>query len=252
MRDDEPAEPTGWADLTRRIAILAHQIEQRAAANRQTRRLLHKLRFQLEQAASGDDDILWQPVAQTLDDLVQAGTQPSNLEVRDLVLPHIEIIPSLSDPPQGFELVLRETRRFQVSLQEEPSDDEFAQPEPIVVESAAELVSGRAVVLIGGDQRWEPKAALERSLRLSQLVWVPTKHGQPVSSFEPFIARPDVAVVLLAIRWASHAFTDVRHICRKYDKPLVRLPGGYSPNQVASQILNQCSWRLQKSRQRGS
>lgn len=121
-----------------------------------------------------------------------------------------------------------------------------------IIEAPADLIQGRALVLIGGDSRSEPKEALERMLRLSELIWVPPKHGQSVSTFESSVARPDVAAVLLAIRWASHSFTDVRHICRKYDKPLVRLPGGYSPNQVALQIVNQCSWRLKQSRQRAS
>jgi len=36
----------------------------------------------------------------------------------------------------------------------------------------------------------------------------------------------------------------VREFCEKYGKPLVRLPGGYSTNQVAVQIMQQCSDRL--------
>ena len=51
-------------------------------------------------------------------------------------------------------------------------------------------------------------------------------------------------VVALAIRWASHSFGDVRAFCDRHGKPLVRLPGGYNPNQVATQILAQCSERL--------
>lgn len=251
MRDEDPADPTRWKDLLERINGLAEQVEQRTAAIRVQRRLFSKLRYQLEQAVSGDDNHKWESVARTLDELIRDGVHPSNLEVRDLLLPHVEVIPQIENPPQGFELVLRETRRFQESLVEYSPEEDVTEFIPII-EAAADMLQGRAVVLIGGDFRQAPKEALERSLRLSELVWVPTKHGQPVSSFESYIARPDVAVVLLAIRWASHAFTDVRHICRKYGKPLVRLPGGYSPNQVATQILNQSSWRLKQSRQRAS
>jgi hypothetical protein len=50
--------------------------------------------------------------------------------------------------------------------------------------------------------------------------------------------------VLLAIRWSSHSFGDVKRSCDRHGKPMVRLPGGYSPNQVAAQILAQCSGRL--------
>jgi hypothetical protein len=51
-------------------------------------------------------------------------------------------------------------------------------------------------------------------------------------------------LVLLAIRWSSHAFGDVKQFCDRHGKPLVRLPGGYSPNQVAAQILAQGSEQL--------
>ena len=76
------------------------------------------------------------------------------------------------------------------------------------------------------------------------MIWIETKEHQSIESFKPMIARPDVVVVLLAIRWSSHAFGEIRHLCDRHGKPLVRLPGGYSPNQVAAQILAQCSEQL--------
>lgn len=251
LMKEDPADPNQWKNLMERINGLAEQVEQRTAAIRTRRKLFSKLRYQLEQAVSGDESHLWESVARTLDELIRDGVPSSNLEVRELFLPHLDVIPQIENPPQGFELVLRETRRFQESLVGDPPIKDDTELIPFI-EAAADMLQGRAVVLIGGDSRQAPKEALERALLLSELVWVPTKHGQPVSSFESYVARPDVAVVLLAIRWASHAFTDVRHICRKYGKPLVRLPGGYSPNQVATQIVNQCSCRLRQSRQRAS
>ena len=89
--------------------------------------------------------------------------------------------------------------------------------------------------------------SLRRALGLSELLWIETKEHQSIDSFEPLIARADVAVVLLAIRWSSHAFGDVRQFCDRHGKALVRLPGGYSPNQVAAQIVGQCSGKLERS-----
>ena len=57
--------------------------------------------------------------------------------------------------------------------------------------------------------------------------------------------RPDVAAVLLAIRWSSHSYGEVKSFCDDYDKPLIRLPAGYNTNQVAAQIMQQASGRLQ-------
>ena len=51
-------------------------------------------------------------------------------------------------------------------------------------------------------------------------------------------------MVLLAIRWSSHSFGEVRSLCERYGKPLVRLPGGYNPAQVAWQILQQVGEQL--------
>lgn len=251
MRDEDAADPNDWNERLERINEMAGRVKQRGTEIRRRRRLFEKLRYQLEQVVSGDDDGLWEVVARTLDELIIDGVPPSNLEFRELLLPHLEIIPQITNAHQGFEFVLREIRQFQESLMGDPPEEDDNQVIPII-EAAADLINKRAVVLIGGDARSAPKEALERILRLSELTWVPTKHGQPVSTFEPYVARADVAVVLLAIRWASHSFTDIRLICRKYGKPLVRLPGGYSPNQVALQIVNQCSWRLKQSRQRVS
>jgi len=73
--------------------------------------------------------------------------------------------------------------------------------------------------------------------------------GGEINGSRPFfcpshIARPEVALVVLAIRWSSHSFGDVKLFCDKYGKPLVRLPAGYNSNQVAAQVLAQCSTRL--------
>jgi hypothetical protein len=78
---------------------------------------------------------------------------------------------------------------------------------------------------------------------LRELIWVEGR-DQTYQDFEPDVARPEVAAVLLAIRWSRHGFGEVKAFCDKYDKPLVRLPGGYSPNLVAHHILSQIGERL--------
>ena len=112
------------------------------------------------------------------------------------------------------------------------------------MKEARRLLAGRSAVLIGGTCRHDAQRELEAALGLKELVWVETKEHQSVETFEPAVARPDVALVLLAIRWASHGFGDVKRSCDRHGKPLVRLPGGYSPNQVAAQIVAQCSGQL--------
>ena len=100
------------------------------------------------------------------------------------------------------------------------------------------------MVFIGGETRSEAKEALERAFGLRELIWVATREHESFRAFEPAVARADVAVVLLAIRWSSHSHAEVQAYCERYGKALVRLPGGYNPNQVAAQILVQCGERL--------
>jgi predicted dinucleotide-binding enzyme len=100
------------------------------------------------------------------------------------------------------------------------------------------------VVLIGGSRRPSSQETLKAAFGLNELLWIETREHQSLEGFEPYVARPDVAVVLLAIRWSSHSFGEVKQYCDRYGKPLVRLPGGYNVNQVARQLLSQCSDRL--------
>jgi hypothetical protein len=168
---------------------------------------------------------------------------PSNRTIRELLLPVIHELPDIEDLPPGFRLVLRELDRF-LATRSSTVKSPIA-PEPTAeVREVARLLGGRSIVLIGGSRRREAQESLESAFALKELIWIETKEHQAVAAFEPLIARRDTVLVLLAIRWSSHAFGDVKPFCDRHGKPLVRLPGGYNPNQVAAQILSQCSGQL--------
>jgi hypothetical protein len=99
-------------------------------------------------------------------------------------------------------------------------------------------------VLIGGERRPDSYRAIKDAFGLQELYWIEGKEHRSMNDFEPYISKPDVVIVLLAIRWSSHSFGGVRSFCDKYGKIFVRLPGGYNPNQVAAQIMIQASERL--------
>ena len=108
-------------------------------------------------------------------------------------------------------------------------------------------MAGKSLVLIGAEGRREATEAIERAFGLSRVEWVATSEHESYRGFEPSIARSDVAAVLLLIRWSSHSFSEVKVICDRHGKPLVRLPGGYNPNQIAAAILSQASDRLSRN-----
>ena len=245
MRLDDPADPTKWQDLSARIASLDSQIQTGRRAEKERRKLFNKARYLCEQLTKGqgDSDQHWRTLVQAVEGLISGGVLASNRELRDILLPVVDDAPNFDEIPPGLEQVLAEIDRY---LSTRPAAEEAkVEHQPSVeVREAAKLLRGRGAVLIGGDRRADAHEKLVRAFELSDLEWIPTRAHESVSKFEAAVARPEVAVVLLAIRWASHSYGDVIKFCEETGKPLVRLPAGYNPNQVAAQIMSQCGARL--------
>jgi hypothetical protein len=237
MRSDDLADPAGWPGLLSRIEAIAASGHQ----SRQQDERVNRMREHLDLVRGGvNPEQEWRAVIEAVEEAIDEGTPPSNREIRDLLLPMIDDLPDREDLPPGFRLVLREIDRY-LAIRTPPQRATPGYVPPAEVKEAARLLGGRSAVLIGGSRRREPQASLKRALGLKELIWIETKEHQSIESFEPVIARPDVALVLLAIRWSSHAFGDVRQYCVRHGKPLVRLPGGYGAHQVAVQVLAQAS-----------
>jgi hypothetical protein len=246
MKRDDPANPSGSANLVERIRAARARVEQARKLKRLRKKLIGKIRHKLSllpNASEVERREIWQALAAAVDELVSGGLPPSNKHLREHLLPALGGMPELPDVPKGFQLFLREIDRYREGIgpREAPASEE--EP-PADVRRVSRLLAGRSVVLIGGDPRPGAKESLERAFGLQQLFWVGTREHQSITEFEPTVARPEVVLVLLAIRWSSHSFAEVQKFCDRYGKPLVRLPGGYNPNQVAAQILMQCSDRL--------
>ena len=183
----------------------------------------------------------WQRLAEVVNELIDSGLPPSNVELRDYLLPILDQIPTVLELPKNFQLVLRAIDRYLASRV--PVSEEFETAPIEEVQRVRDLLRGQTVVLIGGERRQAAAAALSSAFGLKELIWI-EGHDQTYTDFEPHVARPEVAIVLLAIRWSRHGFGEVKEFCVRYDKPLVRLLGGYNPNQVAYTILSQIGQRL--------
>jgi hypothetical protein len=109
---------------------------------------------------------------------------------------------------------------------------------------AREALRGKVLVLVGGDERPQRRDAIMRAFQLSELRWVATRPHERHDNLLPFVRRDDAAAVLLLIRWSSHSYAALREECDEHDKPLVRLPGGYSPSAIAHEFLNQAGKRF--------
>jgi hypothetical protein len=100
------------------------------------------------------------------------------------------------------------------------------------------------MVIIGGDERPNRKAAIRAAFDLSEVDWIATRPHETHDSLIPPIRNPETAVVLLMIRWSSHSYGDMCDVCERFGKPLVRLPGGYNPSMIAREVSEQAGKRL--------
>jgi hypothetical protein len=245
LKREDRADPASWPDVIQRVAELRSQFQSVGDRDKVRAKALNNLRFKLGRIRERPDESAgeWTRVLELVDELVTGGLPPSHAELRDMLLPVAEDVPDEPPPSANVQLVLREVDRY---LESRPDADPPARPPRMTPEvgEVAELLRGREVVLIGGQARPIHKAALMRAFGLTDVRWLVTPEHTSFTVFESDIARPEVAVVLLAIRWSNHDYDNVKEYCDAYGKPLVRLPGGYNANQVAHHILSQAGARL--------
>jgi hypothetical protein len=238
MRLDDPANPTEWNALQERISQLDAEIDQIRQRDKQRTSLLKKGQYHARLIREGKGTSYdWSKVIESVDTLVNQGMPASNTDLRDMLVPIVDELPESSEAPLGFQRALREVDRYLAT--QSPSTPRLLREVSEEVRKTASLYKGKTMVIIGGDRRPNAYEALKSAFGLKELLWVATREHESTDGFVPWVARPDVDAVLLAIRWSSHSYGDVKLLCDKYGKEFFRLPAGYNPNQVAHQILQQ-------------
>ena len=242
MKADDRADPGQCRDLLRRMNDCASEVADIIAARQSRVKLIKKVRYEANALTNNPLQPLenWGKIIASVDQLIVAGLSPSNAELRTILIGHLDDMPAELKLPEGFERFMREVDSYLANQQPEATstEKELATPE---VQKAAEYLKGSDLVMIGGECRDDARRSLINAFGLSDLNWIGTRAHETSSQFESAVARKSVKVVLLAIRWTSHSYGEVKKDCDKYGKQLVRLPGGYGVNQVALQICNQCN-----------
>jgi hypothetical protein len=199
--------------------------------------LLNRLRYHLERAAATDADEDWLRIHACLDALEPAALRSARL-ARALPLLRRRVLPA--DLVALCGELAAATRR--------PAEPASA---PTAEGRVRTLLAGRALLLLGGVPRPDAAERLRASFDLAALHWPLTSEVKPtLTAIEPWIARSDVAAVVLLIRWIRHALNDVDALCARHEKPLVRVTGGYNPTSVAHALLEQCAARLEPPHKR--
>jgi hypothetical protein len=240
MRSDDLADPADWPKLVARIEDERASGQKTPAQLKELERIENHQKQIVEAQGTVSD---WSEIIDAVEELVGGNLPASSKEIRDLLLPIIDELPEREELPRNFQRVLKEIDRFLATRPQAVRPEPAHEPIP-EVKRARELLCEKSIVVIGGSRRREVQASLKKALGLKSLIWIETKEHQSIETFAPVIARPEVTLVLLAIRWSSHAFGEVRQFCEHHHKPLVRLPGGYGVNQVAAQIVMQSSEQL--------
>lgn len=222
MRIDDPADPTAWNNLHERIALIDAQRQMVRKENKQRQGRLKQCQYHAKFIREGKQlEYNWKKVIDTIEEMVNDGMPHSNSDLRELLLPIVDDMPEMDDLPPGFKRVLSEVDRFLATRP--PTTSEAVREVTGDVREVAELLKEKSIVIIGGDRRPHSYDALKSAFGLGDLVWIETREHESIEGFEARIARPDVAVVILAIRWSSHAYGDVRAFCDKHGKPHRRL-----------------------------
>jgi hypothetical protein len=241
MKADDFADPSKSDDLLARINSLDEEVRKFEANKKLRTNLMNKIRYEVKLLPNdpSETEQRWAKIISSVDELVRGGLPASNAELRLILIDHLENVPEACEVPDGFKSFIRAVDTYvatQASLTTVVAAD-VATPE---VKKVASFLKGTEIVIIGGDCRIQAKSALMEAFGLADINWVETRPHESISTFEASVAREDVKLVLLAIRWSSHSYGDVKGQCDKHGKILVRLPRGYGVNQVAAEICNQC------------
>jgi hypothetical protein len=175
--------------------------------------------------------------------MVRDGVPPSNREIRDAVLPILDAMPTADAFPPAFLLVVREAEEYRATRNVQHPGRADVEPSADVL-AVRTFLNGKTIVIIGGESRDHAQQALKEAFALQEVVWLESQDRPSLERFKPAILRPDVKLVVLMIRWSSHSYGGLKRFCSRHDKLFVRLPGGYNPNQLASQIMAQCGYLL--------
>ncbi|MBK7875382.1 MAG: hypothetical protein IPJ77_06470 [Planctomycetes bacterium] len=203
-------------------------------------KLLNTLRFELDRYLNADDDEQERHRAKLVKCVDELLRQPVGAGEGMLRRFLDELRPALAERRVSASYVqlvreLEKLPRAGVKAVEVPRTD---------ADAARELLRGRALLVIGGIPRPEHMENLRSTFELSEVVWPETSETKPTHVvLEPYIARADVAAVVLLIRWIRHALNEVAELCELHGKPLVRAPGGYNVNQIAKLVVEQAKRR---------
>ncbi|MBL8991014.1 MAG: hypothetical protein JNJ48_05470 [Phycisphaerae bacterium] len=153
--------------------------------------------------------------------------------------------PPSPTPALSAALMAASVARREPGAEEEPEPRRYS----ATVERVRAWLRGARVVLVGGAVYEHARQRLIDAFELGELEWVSIREHASSAPLESAVARPDTRLVLALVKLAGHQhIDDARRWARQHGRPLVMVPGGYNPEQVAAEIAAQVSDRLEPAR----
>ncbi len=251
MKLNDPADPSKWADRREKIQKALRSIRDRLDSTKEISHLINKVDYIAKRwgdYAESDQVGQFGKLDASVSRLVELGLRPSDPRLRDALLLIADELPDSLEIRGVMSEALRYADEYAAQVEAEAKSVRSAAPTLTAeVQQARQLLDNKVVVMIGGVCRPRSRDALCDALGLAELRWVATRPHESLDNFESQVRRADVALVMLAIRWSSHSFEEIKKACDSAGKPFVRLPRGYGVNQVAREIVAQVSAALARS-----
>lgn len=255
MADAARADPTRWADLRSRLEATTRDLDARRQRERELRKPLEKAAYRArkiakqherDNALADPDD--WISLASAIDAYVAAGGDIASADLLAALAPVASAAPRETWPAPLLDTLDRALLRSQ---SDDDDDDEGLRsweraPTPELLK-LREFLRGKTIVLVGGVRKPLAEAAIIQAFDLAGVRWLDHGEHKSLELYRHDATRADVALVIVMIRWMSHAYDDLRDECQRAGTLYARLKGGYSPNQIAAQVWDQLSEQIERT-----
>jgi hypothetical protein len=168
--------------------------------------------------------------------VIESGIQANNKELLDLLTPRVEMLVDASETP--LQTLVREIAVAQGEIETvEEGANVLNRHDLDRLKELLPYTRARKMVFLGGIPLREKQEKIKEVLQLAELEWPETKKTDYIGSYEAYIRKADIAVLL--VRFMRTNFNDAANIAKKYDTRVVRLPKGLGLDTIIDEFHQQ-------------
>ncbi len=246
MRVDDRADPGEAERVVADVAAIMRRRRARADAASDINREFGRVQFHAKEIDKGNGVFSHHAgkIDAALAALAALGVPESDRRIGERLGPAASPLATDESVPRRVRLAAQRALEALVES-ESPETEPMAREHSARVAELRDLIRGTNVVVVGGEARPVQRDNIRDAFDLQNVEWVQINEHASAAPLEAPIARTTTSLVLVLIKVTGHLHSDVaRDLAARYRKPLVRLPAGFNPEQVAEQALTQVGERL--------